>query len=578
MRLSQPHWPIENFGVGKSIRCMTHPTEMATVRAMSGEPGRPLRKYSMLILAILGAMFCASVGGGSALSLSSPLLFADDISQLAQPSYSASSDGSSRHLLQEVDRNTTTTTSQPLILAASRTDRPDPLNKLRKYKGGYNISSKHYGASVGYTGLPAWILALVWAALGLILLFTLCCLCCCCRHRKHEYSHGRLGYILPVIALVIFTLAAIAGSILLYYAERQFNRELSNTLNYVVNVSESTESDLRGVQSTLTNVQRFVGGNSGAEIASLNVQLNNTANDLQDKTVDNRKKIKDAINAVRIVLIVVAAVMLALVLLGLLFSSLGVRFVVYILVLLGWILVIGTWILCGIFIFLDNGVGDTCLAMQEWVDSPSANTSLDKFLPCDGAASARAFADSETYTNQIVNTTNTFINSPINVNISLSTPPDVLIYNQTGPFVPTLCNTTQCANNAVTLAAAPTVWRNFLCTVNANGTCITPGRLTPQIYSQLTNLSSAAESLTTGAVILGNAANCTFVRDVFTNIHDHRCHDLRKHAKWIWIGLILVSAGNMLSILLWIVFIRRKRYRYKGYQQQQKANNGKLRP
>ncbi|CAM6087089.1 unnamed protein product [Calypogeia fissa] len=563
---------------------MNELAKMAAALKTVGVPRRVVCRRSLLVVIMLLGLLFVSGAGGSALDSRSPSLFAEDINQPAQPSYMAVSDhGGSRHLLQAISSNTTNATHAPLLLARSRTDRPNPLHGLKTYRGGFNLSSANYGASVGYTGLPAWILALIWTALGLILVLALCFMCCCCRHRtRHEYNHGHLGYILPIAALVLFTLAAIAGSILLYYAQREFNSELTDTMNYAVNQSRITEAGLREVQSNLSAVVNLdidgiiFSASDQATIASLNTKLNNTANDLHSKTWDTRKKVIDAINIVRIVLIVVAAVMLALVLSGLLFAALGVRWLVYLLILVGWVLVFATWILCGIFIFLDNGIGDTCLAMQEWVANPEANTSLDKFLPCNGAAAAAAIPLSAGYTNQIVNYVNDGIRNQVNRNLPLGSGG----YNQSGPLVPTLCSRSTCANNTTTLEAAPTFWARYVCVPDSSGQiCTTQGRLTPTLYSQLSAAAEAGDSLFDSTDFLVNAANCTFVRKVFTNIDQHRCHDLRLHSRWIWIGLILVSAGNMSSILLWIVFIRRKRYRYyKNKQQQMEMYKGQSQP
>ncbi|XP_028555279.1 uncharacterized protein LOC110092209 isoform X4 [Dendrobium catenatum] len=49
-----------------------------------------------------------------------------------------------------------------LVLAAKRTRRPDVLNKLRPYRGGWDITNKHYWASVGFTGAAGFILAFIW--------------------------------------------------------------------------------------------------------------------------------------------------------------------------------------------------------------------------------------------------------------------------------------------------------------------------------------------------------------------------------------------------------------------------------
>ncbi|KAG0493424.1 hypothetical protein HPP92_004418 [Vanilla planifolia] len=48
------------------------------------------------------------------------------------------------------------------ILAANRTRRPDVLEKFRPYKGGWDMTNKHYWASVSFTGATGFILAVVW--------------------------------------------------------------------------------------------------------------------------------------------------------------------------------------------------------------------------------------------------------------------------------------------------------------------------------------------------------------------------------------------------------------------------------
>ncbi|KAG6541360.1 hypothetical protein Mapa_017229 [Marchantia paleacea] len=500
----------------------------------------------------------------------------DDDGPRSHEGYMLAVEGVMRHLLQAADDGMVDMNGS-FILAANRTARRDPTDNFNTYRGGWDIQNDHYWASVGYTGLPAFVVAVVWAGLGLLgLLFLLCCCCFCGSRTKPEYDHGKCGYIIPIILLVFFTAVAIAGCVILYYGQAKFNDHLEDTLDFIVRQSNTTEEGLRRVSRNLTraseiNIENLftLSDADKAEIVNLNTQLNNSANTLERDTADNARDIKHYINIVRISLMVVAAVMLFLVILGLLFAACGIRSIVYLLVFLGWILVTGTWILCGIFILLNNTLGDTCVAMGEWVERPSANTTLDQILPCADPATANlALDNSRDYTDKIITLANDGITTVANGNFPPGTP---TYYNQTGPLVPILCDLygpapdfdlLPCTPGQLSFEAAPANWSSYVCVTNSSGICQTQGRLTNSTYRQLTTATDVGQSLFTDANFLVSVANCSFVRDTFTEIRDVYCHDLRKYCKWIWVGLILVSGGAMLSILLWMVYIRRKRYRY----------------
>ncbi|BBN18425.1 hypothetical protein MPTK1_8g02370 [Marchantia polymorpha subsp. ruderalis] len=543
---------------------------MTEVRACRSGGGFGRKHIAFLFIVVQAFALCVA---GSSLSLSR---VEDEDVPLSHEGYKLAVQGVMRHLLQAADDGMVDMNGS-FILAANRTARRDPLDHFNKYRGGWDIQNDHYWASVGYTGLPAFIVAIIWAALGLLgLLFLLCCCCFCGSRSKPEYDHGKCGYIIPIILLVFFTAVAIAGCVVLYYGQAKFNNHLEDTLDFIVRQSNSTEEGLRRVSRNLTRAAEINIDNlftlsdaDKAEIGNLNRQLNSSANTLERDTADNARDIKHYINIVRISLMVVAAVMLFLVILGLLFAACGIRSVVYLLVFLGWILVTGTWILCGIFILLNNTLGDTCVAMGEWVERPSANTTLDQILPCaDPTTADLALDNSRDYTDKIITLANNGITNVANVNFPPGTP---TYYNQSGPLVPTLCdiygpspdfNLLPCTPGQLSFEAAPANWSSYICVADSGGICQTQGRLLNSTYRQLTTATDVGQSLFTDANFLVSVANCSFVRDTFTEIRGVYCHDLRKYCKWIWVGLILVSGGAMLSILLWMVYIRRKRYRY----------------
>ncbi|KAL0394299.1 UNVERIFIED_CONTAM: hypothetical protein Slati_4396100 [Sesamum latifolium] len=344
-----------------------------------------------------------------------------------------------------------------LLLASKRTYR-NPLNHFHKYSGGWNISNRHYWASVAYTAVPFFVIGALWFLIfGFAL--TLICLCYCCCPRE-PYGYSRIAYALSLILLTLFTIAAIVGCIVLYTGQAKFHSSTTSTLDYVVSQADTTSENLRNVSGYLSAAKQ------------INV----------DQVI---------LLLMRLALIILSAVMLLLTFLGFVFSIFGMQVFVYILVVAGWILVTGTFLLCGIFLLLHNVTGDTCVAMDQWVQHPTAHTALDDILPCvDNATAQETLTKSKEVTSQLVNLMNTVITNISNNNFAPNMGP--FYYNQSGPRVPNLCNPFNadlsdraCAPGEVELNNATQVWRGYVCETSGSGICATTGRLTPGIYGQM---------------------------------------------------------------------------------------------
>ncbi|CBI25576.3 hypothetical protein VitviT2T_016768 [Vitis vinifera] len=458
-----------------------------------------------------------------------------------------------------------------LILAAKRTHRKDPSDGFSYYTGGWNISNGHYWASVSYTAVPFFVLGGIWFVLfGLCLSLICLCYCCC---RREPYGYSRTAYALSLILLILFTIAAIIGCVVLYTGQGKFHGSTTSTLGYVVDQAETTSENLKNVSEYLSAAKRigigssFLPANVQTNIDHAETKINASATTLDTKTQKNSKDIQDLLDAVRLALIVLAAVMLLLVFLGFLFSILGLQCLVYFLVIIGWILVTSTFILCGIFLLLHNVVADTCVAMDEWVQNPTARTALDDILPCvDNATAQETLLRTKDVTYQLVTVVNTVITNVSNINFAPNFVP--LYFNQSGPLVPVLCNpfnadltARQCSAGEVDLDNATQVWSNYVCQVSASGICTTPGRLTPSYYNQMAAAVNISYGLYHYGPYLVDLQDCTFVRQTFTVISDDHCPELRKYSKWIYTGLVMVSVAVMMSLIFWVIYARERRHR-----------------
>ncbi|XP_023764096.1 uncharacterized protein LOC111912586 isoform X2 [Lactuca sativa] len=456
--------------------------------------------------------------------------------------------------------------SNTLVLAGSRTKRPDILNHFKHYQAGWDITNKHYWASVGFTGVAAFILAILWfVSFGLAMIIHHCCGWRIDIKGQQSHSSQRLCLIL----LLVFTCASAIGCILLSVGQDQFHGKAMDTLNYVVNQSDYTVQTLVNVTGylslakTVNVAQVFLPSDVKDDIDHLNVDLNNAANTLRLKTNQNSHTIKTVFDTVRLSMIAVAVVMLLVSLLGLFLSILGHKNTIYIFIISGWLLVAVAFILCGAFVIINNAITDTCMAMGQWVDNPHAETALSNILPCvDQATTNDTLYKSKLVVNDITNIINGFIGSFANSNA----PPggNSNYYNQSGPLMPYLCypydsqlHELECPPQLVSMANASVVWQNYICSVSESGYCRSTGRLTPEMYQELVGAVNISYALQHYAPPLLSLQDCNFVRETFRIITSDHCPPLEDRLRMVNAGLALVSVGVMLSLALWIMYANR---------------------
>ncbi|KAK1407102.1 hypothetical protein QVD17_38713 [Tagetes erecta] len=459
-----------------------------------------------------------------------------------------------------------------MILAEKRTRRKDVTNGFEYYNGGWNISDHHYIYSALYTGAPLFGIAAIWFVGFGSSLLSICCYYCC-RKRTPPHGYSRATYALSLGFLSLFTTAAIVGCVILYTGQEMFHNSTRYTLDFVVTQSKYTVYNLNNVSDILATSkgigvdQISLPPDIKKNIDRVDEMVSKAARSLDYETKKNEKDTTDVLNSVRLTLIVVAAVMLLVALLGFLLAIFGLEELVYILVVLGWILVTATLILCGVFLTLHNVMGDTCVAMDEWVQNPTAHTALDDILPCiDNATAQETLFQSKDVTFQLVDMVNKIIQNVANTNQPQF--PGFVNYNQSGPLIPVLCNRLnadktdrKCQAGELDVSDPAQVWKAYVCEVSAEDTCTSVGRLTPKMYDQMSAAANVSSGLSHYGPFLVGLMECSFDRDTFITIHNDHCPELTKYIKWVYIGLTMVSSTVMLSLVLWVLYAREKRRR-----------------
>ncbi|KAH9746502.1 transmembrane protein [Citrus sinensis] len=333
-----------------------------------------------------------------------------------------------------------------------------------------------------------------------------------------------------------------------YWAD-EFHGGVMHTLKYVVNQSDYTVKTLRNVTEylslakTINVAQVFLPSDVMDDIDKLNRDLSTAANTLAEKTSENSAKIRKVFNAVRSALITVAALMLLLSIIGLFLSILRHKHAIHI------------------------AISDTCMAMDEWVDHPHAETALSNILPCvDQRTTNKSLIQSKEVITDIVNVVNQFVYNIANANPSQDY---IYYYNQTGPVMPPLCypydsqlQDRQCGSYEVSIANASKVWQNYTCELSTSGSsafgrCNSVGRVTPYFYKELVSAVTEIYALQLYTPRLLSLQDCNFVRDTFQNITSNYCPPLEHYLKIVNAGLGMISFGVLLCLLLWILYANR---------------------
>ncbi|KAJ6889655.1 hypothetical protein NC651_023412 [Populus alba x Populus x berolinensis] len=386
--------------------------------------------------------------------------------------------------------------------------------------------------SVGFTGAAGFILAFLWFFLFGFALVAHHCFKWRINIKDKGSSRSQR---ISLIMLILFTCAAAIGCILLCVGQDDFH----------------VECDLNAAADTLT-----------------------------EKTSENAGKIVKVFNAVYVSESLAVSfdycgsVMLILALLGFLLSILGHQHAIHIFVVSGWLLVAVTFILCGVFILLNNAISDTCLAMEEWVENPHAASALSSILPCvDQRTTNNTLVQSKEVITDIVNVVNTYIYTFANANPSQT---EFNYYNQSGPSMPPLCypltlfikivNASprsvygKCIcvldhfPSLLVIISHEQVWQNYTCMVSSSGLCTTVGRVIPDIYRQLVAAVNESYALEYYTPVLLSLQDCKFVRDTFLEITSSHCPPLEHYLKIVNAGLGLISVGVLLCLVLWILY------------------------
>lgn len=466
---------------------------------------------------------------------------------------------------------------------AVRGDRRDPLNNFHKYRAGYDVKNKHYWASAIYTGVYGYAIGVAWLILGALLLLTACCHICCRRRQKSPEAHKSFYYWIPRVLVVLLSLFAIGCIITLFIRNRQFHTQAFRVRDSISDSADDATGSVRNVSSALTRVNTLVSKYNipgltqiGTTVTSLNQQADSITKDVDD----NIRTINRLINGIEIALYVILAITLFLVLVGLLSALLGWRTILFLIILLGWLMTVLTWVLFGVFFAVNNVTSDTCQAFTEYLQAP-ANTTLDKLLPCvDLATASSASTVARLGVKNIVGQANTIVTQIQQTSARAGRNSSVpSVCDPIGP-APTYNYTSTCPSGTVQIGQLPQVLQPYVCTVEPiSNQCAAQGQIvTPTQNTTINDFSQAGQSLVMIIPAVNSLTNCSFVYNTFDSIVTYRCRPAKASLRNLWIPLLLLSIALTFLTLAWILANHRnkkEKYYSRGIHAQESPKGPK---
>jgi hypothetical protein len=207
-------------------------------------------------------------------------------------------------VVQSSSSGSSTTSSSEFRPLAPKSDRIDPLDHFRKYKDGYNLKSKHYWASVIFTGIFGYAIAAAWTLLGLLLSLIACCKYCLrlrgssdSRYKRPHDSSGM--YWIPGLVISILSAIAIGCGVVLYIASKECKNKAYNVEDVILEAAQNATNSITTVSSKLASVQATLQPYSSASfvtsVNSIETTLNKTAADVQSKVLVNKKTYKQIV-------------------------------------------------------------------------------------------------------------------------------------------------------------------------------------------------------------------------------------------------------------------------------------------
>ncbi|KAK6930515.1 hypothetical protein RJ641_004609, partial [Dillenia turbinata] len=437
------------------------------------------------------------------------------------------------------------------VNSSDDTVRVDPLNSFKKYRGGYDITNKHYWSSTLFTGIYGYAIGVIWVLCGILFgVYLLANTLCCKSKRKRKLlktspCHDHC-YLWTIILAFVFTILAIVASGVVFGGNARFYSRANTVVDIIIDTANDASKTVYNTTDAMEDITNTLeasasgGGDASEFLNSTANELNSEAADIEDQARTNRHRIDLGLKIFyAVTTVIVSSTLIALIALttcGFLKLPRALPW----LIALCWSLAFFCWFFFGIYIFIENFSGDTCTALKGFQEDPY-NNSLSSILPCDEllAAEPILFNLSEGIYN-LVNQVNSEILPQLYPNVVIcnpfSGPPDY-------DYQPENCppNTTQ-------IGDIPQVMMALICSDPDDESC--EGE-SSGVYEMVESYTTSIQNLLNAYPEMENLVECQPVKDAFSEILQKHCKPLKRDVRMVWAAMVFLSMLTVCLVLIW---------------------------
>ncbi|XP_020599816.1 uncharacterized protein LOC110039178 isoform X2 [Phalaenopsis equestris] len=439
------------------------------------------------------------------------------------------------------------------------TERIDPLDHLKKYRGGFNITNKHYWSSTIFTGKFGYIIAVAWLISGLIyasiVIISIFYFKGRSEKKRANFFKRRNNWSLPFAAFLTL-LAIIASGVALrgstgfhsraILIENNLVQSLNNASGTISRVSESVE-----VLQNNTQLSQNVEDTSSLERTSK--KLNDEASSIQMKAERIMHQVTIGLNILNAVTIITVTLNIFIIIL--LLASIPFNFcqIFCVLIILCWLLIFLLWAYFGLYYFFGSFAGDTCMALDEYRQNPEKST-LSTILPCNNYGSAETiFRDVGERIYDLIQQVNSNITS-----LSLSLSKLEYICNPFSGPPEYYYHPENCSSKAIRIGDIPKIIEKFACLGSSDGAC-KPGEFIPaSVYGKVQLYTDSMQDILDSYPEMESLVDCQLVKDAFSVIFFNHCNPLKKYVHMCWASLATLSTISVLFVLLYASKVHQK--------------------
>ncbi|KAK6914522.1 hypothetical protein RJ641_021843 [Dillenia turbinata] len=441
--------------------------------------------------------------------------------------------------------------SRPMVNSSDDTVRVDPLNDFKKYRGGYDITNKHYWSSTLFTGIYGYAIGVIWVLCGILFgVYLLAITWCCKSERKRKLlkslpCHGHC-YLWPIILAFTFTILAIVSSGVVLGGNARFYSRANTVVEIIIDTANDASKTIYSTTDAMQDITNILeasasgGGNASEFLNSTTDELDSQAADIEDQSRINKRRINLGLRTFYAVTTVIVSLNLIALIALTACGFLKLRRALPWLITLCWSLAFFCWFIFGAYIFIENFSGDTCTALKGFQENPY-NNSLSSILPCDELLTAKPvlFTVSEGIYNLI---------NQVNSDVLQQMYPDLVICNPFSTPPEYEYQPENCPPNTTQIGDIPQVIKALICYDSDGGSC--EGE-SSGVYEMVESYTTSIQNFLNAYPGAENLIECQSVKDAFSEILQKHCKPLKRDVRMVWAAMLVLSMITVCLVLIW---------------------------